>query len=67
MKKDKLLPLAAMERIMKSVGAERVSNGAMEELKTLLEQHADQISKKAIQRARHSGRVTVKAEDFKSV
>ena len=66
MKKDKLLPLAAMERIMKSAGAERVSNDAMEELKKLLEQHADEISKKAIQHARHSGRVTVKSEDFKN-
>ena len=40
MKKNKLLPLAAMERIMKSAGAERVGNDAMEALKNELEKYS---------------------------
>ena len=43
-----LLPVAAMERILKKSGAERVSDNAKEALKEVLEEYGDKIGKKAI-------------------
>lgn len=60
------LPLAAMERILKK-GEDniRVSDPAKEELRIILEQHAEQIAKKAASLAIHAGRRTIKAEDIR--
>ncbi len=60
----KLLPLAAMENILKHSGAERVSESAKEALKAVLEEFAQDVAKDAIKYAIHAGRVTVKAEDI---
>lgn len=60
----KLLPLAAMENILKHSGAQRVSESAKEALKAVLEEFAQEVSKDAIKYATHAGRVTVKAEDI---
>ena len=62
---SKLLPLAAMEKIMKQCGAERVSDKAKIALKSSVEEIADQIAAKAVNLAKHAGRVTVKASDVK--
>jgi len=62
---EKFLPLAAMEKIMKNKGADRVSDKAKEALKEVVEEIADQIAVKAIQLANHAGRKTVKARDIK--
>ena len=62
---EKLLPLAAMEKLLKEGGAERVSERAKEALKEVLEERAHEISIKAIQFAVHAGRKTIKAEDIK--
>ena len=62
---SKLLPLAAMEKIMKQCGAERVSDKAKIALKGAVEEIADQIAAKAVNLAKHAGRVTVKASDVK--
>lgn len=61
----KILPVAAMERILKKAGAPRVSQEAMEELKEVLEDYADQVAKKAVTYSQHAGRRTVKASDIK--
>jgi len=61
----KLLPLAAMEKIMKEAGAPRVSETAKTALKTSLEEIAAEISAEAWKFAQHAGRKTVKASDIK--
>lgn len=65
MTSDRLIPLAAMERILKLSGAERVSEKSKEALKEVLEDIAEEISSKAIRFAKHAGRKTVKAGDIK--
>ena len=62
---SKLLPLAAMEKIIKQSGAERVSDKAKAELKNVIEDIAGGIAAKAVRLAEHAGRRTVKAEDIK--
>ncbi|MBW2976819.1 NFYB/HAP3 family transcription factor subunit [Candidatus Woesearchaeota archaeon] len=62
---SKLLPLAAMEKILKQCGAERVSDKAKLALKNTMEEIADEIAVKAVNLAKHAGRVTVKANDIK--
>ena len=59
------LPLAAMERVMKRIGAERVSEDAKTALRDALEEEGHEISKKALTYALHAGRKTIKAEDIK--
>lgn len=61
----KLLPLAAMEAIMKKAGAERVSDKSKEALKDVMENIALDIAERAVRLAQHSGRVTVKGSDIK--
>ena len=61
---EKLLPLAAMERILRK-GAEdiRVSDPAKEEIRKILEEDGIKIAKAAAEVAVHAGRKTIKAED----
>ena len=59
------IPLASVERLMKRAGAERVSASAAKELKGILEEIAEEMSKKAAKFARHAGRKTIKPEDVK--
>ncbi|MHB8566600.1 MAG: histone family protein [Nitrososphaerales archaeon] len=57
--------LAAVYRIIKKAGAERVSDEAAEELRRVLELVAGQIAKQATELSVHAGRHTVKAADVK--
>lgn len=62
---EHILPVAAMEKLLKKVGAPRVSQSAKEALREVLENYGEQIGDKAVKLAAHSGRKTVKAEDVK--
>ena len=62
---DKFLPLAAMEKILKQGGAERVSERAKVTLKNALEEIANEIAIKAIKLSAHAGRKTIKSGDIK--
>lgn len=62
---EKLLPLAAMEKILKNCGAERASDKAKSALKDVVEDIAVEIAERAVKLAVHSGRVTIKAGDIK--
>ncbi|RJQ18744.1 histone family protein [Candidatus Woesearchaeota archaeon] len=61
----RLIPLAAMEQLMKQAGAERVSDDAKAALKEVLEVYGKSIAQQAYQFALHAGRKTLKAEDIK--
>ncbi len=61
----KFLPLAAMEKILKSQGAERVSDKAKAALKDAVEEVAMKIAENAVKLANHAGRKTVKSSDVK--
>jgi len=59
------LAVAAMHRICKKSGAERVSESAADEMGRVLEEIGIKIGREAIDWSMHAGRKTVKAEDIK--
>jgi histone H3/H4 len=58
------LAIAAMHRICKKAGADRVSESAAKEMAKVLEEIGVKIGKEAIDFAMHAGRKTVKSEDI---
>jgi len=62
---DSELAVAAMHRICKKAGAERVSESAAIEMARVLEEIGVKIGKESIDFAMHAGRKTVKSEDIK--
>lgn len=60
------LPLAPVKRIIKQAGASRVAEGAVEELRDELEEHAQDRAREAKQYAEHADRKTVQADDIKA-
>lgn len=58
------IPIAPVTRIVRSAGAERVSEEASAELVRLLEEYCYEIAQKAVALAKHAGRKTVKIEDI---
>ncbi len=59
------IPLAAMEKIIRKSGNVRVSDSAKEELRNILVEKAEEITKKARMLSNHAGRKTIKEEDVK--
>ena len=57
------LAVAAMHRICKKSGAERVSESAAKEMAEVLEEIGIKIGKEAMDFAMHAGRKTIKSED----
>jgi DNA-binding protein len=58
------LPIAAVSRIAKSNGAERVGADAAELLVKKAEAYIGKVAKEANKLASHAGRKTIKAEDI---
>lgn len=58
------ISLAAMERLLKAAGAQRVAEDAKLALKEAMEHYAEKVGGNATRYAKHAGRKTVKAEDI---
>ena len=65
MARKNILPYAAMEKLLKKAGAERVSDKAKDAFAEVLEEIAMGIGDKAVKFSKHSGRKTIKGEDIK--
>ena len=55
---------SSIKKIIKKAGASRISKETIEKLKTLTENYALIIARKAIKNAEYSGRKSVKLEDL---
>jgi DNA-binding protein len=63
---DKILPLAAMEKLLKKGSAGiRVSDPAKEELRIVLEEYAVSLARTASEYSVHAKRKTIKAQDVR--
>ncbi|MBL7148237.1 MAG: histone family protein [Nanoarchaeota archaeon] len=65
MTRKNILPYAAMEKLLKKAGAERVSDKSKEAFAEVLEELGLALGEKAVKFSRHSGRKTIKEEDIK--
>lgn len=65
MPRPNILPLAAMEKLMRKAGAPRVADNAKTELADALEEFALQLSAEALKFSQHAGRKTVTAVDIR--
>lgn len=64
-KNKELIANAPLGRILKKVGASRVSDKALEVFADVLMEKADEISRQAVKIAEHAGRKTVHDSDIK--
>jgi len=62
-----MLPLAAIERLARKAGAERISADAIRELTKIVEELGYELSLEASQAARHAKRKTILREDIRLV
>ena len=64
MQSSRLIPLAAMESLMKKAGAPRVSESSKKTLKTLLEEYGANLTKEALLLSSHAKRKTIHSSDL---
>ena len=62
---ERILPIAAVDRLIRKAGASRVSEDAAVELAQVLEDYAVKIGKKASEFAVHANRKTVVGSDVR--
>ncbi len=60
-----ILPRLPFERILKKVGAKRVSQEALEEFAIVMEERLMSVAKEAVALAKHAGRKTLIGEDIR--
>ena len=69
MTSDKLMaskiPRSAMDRVIREVGAERVSDDAKEALQDILSTYCIQLSRTALQLSKHAQRSTILKDDVR--
>lgn len=59
------IPRAPVARLMKSVGASRISGDAVDAMNEAMEEYGLKLAAKANAYAHHAGRKTIKADDVK--
>ncbi|MBC8444043.1 NFYB/HAP3 family transcription factor subunit [Candidatus Woesearchaeota archaeon] len=62
---NRTIPLAAMDKLLKKAGAERVADSAKRVLRDSLEGIAEDIASHATKLASHAGRKTIKSGDVR--
>jgi histone H3/H4 len=62
---ERILPLAAVDRIIRKGGASRVSEDAAVALAEILEEYGVKVSQQAAEFAKHANRKTVVGADVK--
>jgi histone H3/H4 len=60
-----ILPRAPFERILKKVGAKRVSYEACDEFAKVMEEKLLDVAKDSVDLAKHAGRKTIVEEDIR--
>lgn len=58
------IPLAAIERVARKAGIERISADAIRELQKTLDEIGLELAREAAAAARHAGRKTITADDI---
>jgi histone H3/H4 len=62
-----MLPLAAIERVARKAGIERISADAIRELDKTIEELGQDLALEAAQAARHAKRKTILREDIRLI
>ena len=62
-----MIPMASAERIARKAGANRISNKAVKELASCIEEIGMEIALEAAQAAKHAKRKTIMKEDVRLV
>ncbi|MBW2965477.1 histone family protein [Candidatus Woesearchaeota archaeon] len=62
-----MLPLAAIERIVRKAGIDRISSKAIKEINKVTEELGVDLAREAAVLAEHAGRKTIQKEDIKIV
>jgi histone H3/H4 len=62
-----MLPLAAIERVARKAGVERISADAIKELAKAIEELGSDLALEAAQAARHAKRKTILREDIRLI
>ena len=63
-RKNRIIPIAPLDRLIRKANAERVSESAAKELGNILEQLGIEIANRATDLAKHANRTTVKDSDI---
>ncbi len=64
-RKDRIIPVAPIDRLMRDSGAGRVSDKGAEELARILEEIGKMLAKRAFALTEHAGRKTITDKDIK--
>ena len=64
MAKKRAIPLAAVERLMKKAGAERISPDAVVALETMISEISEDIARRSVKYMKYAKRSTIKRADI---
>jgi len=63
--RKRAISLSAMEKVLKRIGADRVSESGKEALREVLEEYGEDVGRRAWELAKHSKRKTIRSTDIR--
>ncbi len=63
-RKDRIIPVAPIDRLIRKAGAGRVSDKGAEKLAQILEELGEYLAKRAFEITEHAGRKTITDKDI---